>query len=329
MNESDSKRRTVDIDEIKEQSHGVLMKYLNDNSEIADVILEEDSEDNKLIYNQLLKTLVKRTIDYILRNKEHLNEIDKDQNALSEFSGKNFKIPASINEIWRVQKDQVINTTRDLYELTIMEQRTLAHKTGLLNKLGHEQRLIEEISLSTRERLPFSMLLFDIDKFKAVNTEYGHSGGDIIIQEVADRLKDVVRDTDHASCWGGDEYAVILHNTDTEKAKIVAVRIAQAINEVPFNVPKTDEFPGGDVQVTVSIGGSQFTTRKEDPLGESLFESTDYQASILKGDKPDNNNIIDNRRGGICFEKSVMSKKEYNKIVHDIEMRSDIPRPTF
>ena len=95
-----------------------------------------------------------------------------------------------------------------------------------------------------------SLLLIDIDHFKSINDRYGHGMGDLVLKQVADALRAIVRDDDVPARYGGDEFAVLLMNTRIEGALLIASRIHFAIREMTF-----DAEPG--LVCTASIGVTQ------------------------------------------------------------------------
>ena len=102
--------------------------------------------------------------------------------------------------------------------------------TGLANRRAAEERLTQEIDRAARYSHPLTVLLADIDGFKAINDRHGHPAGDAVLRELATRLQRVVRATDLLARWGGDEFVVICPETDDAAAAQVAgklVRVAR------------------------------------------------------------------------------------------------------
>ncbi|MCG5239783.1 PleD family two-component system response regulator [Azospirillum doebereinerae] len=122
--------------------------------------------------------------------------------------------------------------------------------TGVFNRRyvnAHLPRLLERAIDSHK---PVSVLMFDIDHFKVVNDSYGHAIGDEVLREVSARSSRNLRTFDLIARLGGEEFIVILPDTDGEAALIVAERLRQRIADTPFTV-STDV---GEIRVTVSIG---------------------------------------------------------------------------
>ena len=117
--------------------------------------------------------------------------------------------------------------------------------TGLHNRRGFDEQLRNEFERSRRTQSPVSLLVLDIDSFKQVNDTFGHAAGDTALEEVAHTIKLSLRAIDVPARFGGDEFAIILPDTGSEGAMIVADRIRAAV-EAAF----TDHPP----HVTTTIG---------------------------------------------------------------------------
>jgi diguanylate cyclase (GGDEF)-like protein len=119
--------------------------------------------------------------------------------------------------------------------------------TGLANRTLFEDRIGHALLQSGRGNLPTTVLFCDIDKFKGFNDTLGHAGGDQLLSLVASRLLEGVRTGDTVARLGGDEFAVILENTGTRHARVIAERILAAISS-------GTTIDGHDIRPTVSIG---------------------------------------------------------------------------
>jgi len=106
--------------------------------------------------------------------------------------------------------------------------------TGLKNRRAFEERLHEEMSRIRRTQRPVSLLLLDIDHFKPFNDTFGHPRGDEVLRSVARILARSIRDTDVAARFGGEEFAVILPDTDAEGAALMGERLRHAIESAPW-----------------------------------------------------------------------------------------------
>lgn len=123
------------------------------------------------------------------------------------------------------------------------------HLTGLANRRRFERQLEREVSRTLRYGRPFCLLLLDIDHFKVVNDTYGHEAGDEAIQYLSKTLQAETRGIDLAARIGGEEFAVILPETDFERGFEVTERLCRAIRQT--RIPTA----GG---ITASFGVAEF-----------------------------------------------------------------------
>ena len=143
---------------------------------------------------------------------------------------------------------------RDITELTKIKQEMerLAHTdflTGLANRREFMRRLTEETERVQRGGRPMSVLLLDMDSFKRVNDMHGHDVGDIVLRVIASVTQEIKRISDVAARIGGEEFAMLLPDTDRDGAMKLAQRWRSTINE-----QKITDARGGEIQVTASIG---------------------------------------------------------------------------
>ncbi|RUO30393.1 GGDEF domain-containing protein [Aliidiomarina soli] len=124
--------------------------------------------------------------------------------------------------------------------------------TGLFNRGHWEECLIQEFQRLKRYSGDASLLLFDIDHFKAVNDNYGHDVGDEVLRQMANLIRANLRETDIAGRFGGEEFAILLPNTQAEAAMQLAERLRQKVREYPM------QHTQGNFQVTVSLGVADF-----------------------------------------------------------------------
>ena len=101
--------------------------------------------------------------------------------------------------------------------------------TGLLNRRHWENCLEHEFARHNRYSSEASLVIFDIDHFKQLNDTYGHQAGDEVIRQVAEVTRGMIRDTDYAGRYGGEEFVVLLSDTPLEGAVLFAERLCQAV----------------------------------------------------------------------------------------------------
>ncbi len=122
--------------------------------------------------------------------------------------------------------------------------------TGLYNYSYFHEQLSLELTRSKRTKEPMSLLILDIDHFKSFNDTYGHPTGDALLRRLAEVMQSSVRSVDLCARMGGEEFAVLLSNTDKEGALKVAEKLRAAVQDTPFAGDASQPV----VEVTVSIG---------------------------------------------------------------------------
>ncbi len=125
--------------------------------------------------------------------------------------------------------------------------------TEVLNRRGLEALLNVERSRSQRRGLDLVALLIDCDDFKRINDELGHAAGDQVLMQIAELLGEATRAVDHVARIGGDEFLILVSETHLDAALEVAERVRRKVSEKPLSVP------GGEVEMTVSIGAANVT----------------------------------------------------------------------
>lgn len=126
---------------------------------------------------------------------------------------------------------KLASLNRELARLSVTDQLT-----GLFNRLRLDEALEHELQRSLRTGLPFSVVLLDLDHFKAVNDTHGHQVGDRVLVEVAQLLRANTREIDVVGRWGGEEFMVVCPHTNQEGAALLAEKLCQAIGSHVFPV---------------------------------------------------------------------------------------------
>ncbi|MCB1688237.1 MAG: EAL domain-containing protein, partial [Halioglobus sp.] len=142
-------------------------------------------------------------------------------------------------------------TERKEFEQTIERQATLDGLTGLPNRLQFDNFLEKEMFAARRRGQRLALLFIDLDNFKSVNDNLGHSGGDVLLVEAASRIQACTRKSDTVARLSGDEFAVILPDVmSSEAASFVAQKIVAAMRE-PFEVYSRQVFVSASLGVAV------------------------------------------------------------------------------
>lgn len=155
-----------------------------------------------------------------------------------------------LTAINRSLESKVQRRTEDLEKLNqqLLEQSRVDPLTGALNRRAFFENADSEIKRSKRSRQPISFALIDIDHFKSINDQYGHDAGDSVLKQTVIALKQQLRETDELYRIGGEEFIVIMKDTDEQESQVVAERLRNSVetNQVPVTWLITN--------VTISIG---------------------------------------------------------------------------
>jgi diguanylate cyclase (GGDEF)-like protein len=133
---------------------------------------------------------------------------------------------------------------------TLLQYAERDHLTGLFNRRYMDERLNDEITRAQREGTSLSLCMADIDFFKRYNDTYGHQAGDQVLRSVAEALRGGLRPADCVSRYGGEEFLVILPDTDGEGAQAVAERLRERVQALGIE----HESSSIDGMLTISLG---------------------------------------------------------------------------
>jgi diguanylate cyclase (GGDEF)-like protein len=139
--------------------------------------------------------------------------------------------------------------------------------TGMLNRRRLETIAKKEVEVNNQKGTSLSVILADIDHFKLLNDQYGHSAGDDALQIISQIIMKVARDTDSCCRWGGEEFLIFLPNTTTDEAMHVAERIRQKVCKEPL------EIDGNKVTITLTSGVA------------TLYKAESLNSAIARADK--------------------------------------------
>ena len=143
---------------------------------------------------------------------------------------------------------------------------------GIYNRRFFDRRLVEEVARSKRYNLPLSVLLIDIDFFKAINDDFGHPIGDSVLINLGQLLLNNARNSDIVARYGGEEIVIMTPNTPLQVAAVLAERLRDMVEKSAIVEPDGNS-PDEAVRITVSIGVSSFNSSKDD--SGSLIENAD------------------------------------------------------
>jgi len=174
--------------------------------------------------------------------------------------------------IARVRAALRTKATRD----QLAEQATRDPLTGLFNRRQFETLSGEAIAVARRYRRPLSCLMIDLDRFKQVNDRLGHAAGDEVLREAAKRFSQVSRGADVLGRYGGEEFVVLLPETEATGAVLVADKLRESLSATPVELERAP------LTVTASIGAAAWSDELLAPA--DLFAAADealYRAKEL------------------------------------------------
>jgi diguanylate cyclase (GGDEF)-like protein len=146
--------------------------------------------------------------------------------------------------------------------------------TGLPNRRALEEQFEKELHRSLRYNHNFSLVIIDIDQFKAINDRYGHPTGDEFLQQLSNRMKQSLRSMDFLVRYGGDEFALLLPETNGEAAHQIAARLEEAVRSFTF--------PVGEENLSVTISFGCATYPEEGKSLKALMDSADQRLYTAK-----------------------------------------------
>jgi len=181
------------------------------------------------------------------------------------------ELRARVESMLRIKalQDRINAKRRELEELSLTDDLT-----RLLNHRAMQKRVRDEFSRAQRYNDPLSLLMIDIDHFKAVNDTHGHQAGDRVLAALAATIAASVREIDVVARYGGEEFLVILPQTHFTGSLAVAERVWRAVGETAY------EHNGKTLQLTVSIGVSFYPGKSVDGADRliALADEALYQA---------------------------------------------------
>ena len=149
-------------------------------------------------------------------------------------------------------------------QVRILNLAEMDDLTGIWNKRSFRRQLPQEIERARIYGLPLSLLMFDVDDFKEVNDNYGHTVGDVVLSELCGAVRDTLRPPDLFARFGGDEFAVILPHTDFAGACSVADRVLATVRSLEI------------------IGQNNEVIRVSVSMGVAVFEPDDDVATLIR-----------------------------------------------
>jgi diguanylate cyclase (GGDEF)-like protein len=159
--------------------------------------------------------------------------------------------------------------------------------TGLPNRRALDERLQEELRLAEQTQLPFSVVMMDLDGFKAVNDTFGHNFGDELLYSLFNFLAQRMRSSDFLARYGGDELTLVMRNTDIDAARTVTKKVIDLMQDYQFGFPK-----GKEMVLGITAGIAVYPTHASTPsdliraADSALYHAKKYnrgQYAIARG----------------------------------------------
>ncbi|MGS0682751.1 sensor domain-containing diguanylate cyclase [Shewanella sp. 125m-7] len=233
-------------------------------------------------------------------NDERLSKLQIQKDALAQAKDSKeaaLRIEARSSELLtQMVQERTLELEIALRELNeanqkLTEQTTIDSLTGVKNRNSFDKRIIAEGRISRRQQSPMAILMLDLDHFKMINDSYGHLAGDQALRVIAEKLKEhLKRPTDLVSRFGGEEFAIILPNTDQVGATQVAESIRKVIDKLPIY------WEENTITISVSIGVSsevitseEHTTLLLEQADKALYQAKNEGRNRIKLYRPEQN----------------------------------------
>lgn len=144
--------------------------------------------------------------------------------------------------------------------------------TRLPNRRGIQQFIEFESARARRQKKPLTLILCDIDRFKRVNDQYGHDGGDVVLKHVSDLFKASIREQDGVARWGGEEFLFVLPDTEESNAVVLAEKVRETLATSPVDIQQKN------VVITASFGVAQIDFEQGLDKALTLADKALYKA---------------------------------------------------
>lgn len=144
--------------------------------------------------------------------------------------------------------------------------------TRLPNRRGIQQFIEFESARARRQKKPLTLILCDIDRFKRVNDQYGHDGGDVVLKHVSDLFKASIREQDGVARWGGEEFLFVLPDTEESNAVVLAEKVRETLATSPVELQQKN------VVITASFGVAQIDFEQGLDKALTLADKALYKA---------------------------------------------------
>jgi diguanylate cyclase len=213
-----------------------------------------------------LKALLQQRVDTIRNHMQEFRNAEDQRRQQAE---------QQVAEL--TQRLELVQGESEHLRQRLQDERNLAMidpLTGIPNRLAYNERLQQEFVRWRRYGAPLTVAVWDVDKFKLVNDTYGHQAGDKVLTVIAKLLHKQIRETDFVARFGGEEFVLLLPETNLEGSTVATEHLRKAVEATEFH------FRGKRVPITISCGVSEF---KPGDSPEQVFERADkalYEAKL-------------------------------------------------
>ncbi len=184
------------------------------------------------------------------------------------------------NDEYNDEKMELLSTVSNILAMSLKNAQEY-HKlkemavkdglTGILNRKGFQGFIQKEFHSATRYHKPLSLIMIDVDNFKKINDSFGHQAGDVVLRELSECLIGSTRQSDIVSRYGGDEFVILLPNTDIKQAEMLLKRVLSDVGNHVF------EWESKKLSITISCGISTAGELKNHETEEDLISKADVR----------------------------------------------------
>jgi diguanylate cyclase len=230
-------RETV---KLRDQSHDAGQKI---NRVVSDEVNLIEKSVDAAVDLETLKTAIQSRVILIRDHMDHFLQGEEGRFSHSEH------IINKLNNELALAKEETDTMRQQVVEAQLAAMQD--QLTGIPNRMSYEKSIAAELARFNRYQTPFTMMVWDVDKFKNINDTYGHAAGDKVLIIIAKLLEQNIRETDHLARYGGEEFVIILSETTLQESPPLAEKLRKAVENIEFH------FRGKRVVITASCGLAQ------------------------------------------------------------------------
>ncbi len=257
-----------------------------------DVIIEDVSRDSRFdsSMDELTDFTTKSIIGVPLKSRNRVFGVIE---LINKLDGTSFS-PLELNLLKTIADFAAIAIEKAYYVRALKRVASVDPLTGLYNRRSFRRFLEREIERSKRSKAPFTLMMVDVDGFKAINDTYGHVAGDNILKELASVLQSTTRKADLVCRYGGDEFIVIMPNLRMSEAERVRDRITRNIGErnreasiriaATFGLHESD---GVDTDDVVQFVDEELYRKKQERVEQNIENIDENLSDFLRQESGD------------------------------------------